>query len=111
MTAITVIVGSALLLFIIWMMLLAGRVGNNDVEKFMTERYAHRGLHGEDRPENSLAAFKAAADKGYAIELDVHLMRDGKLAVIHDASLLRTAGADVKIEELEEADLENYRLE
>lgn len=111
MTAITVIVGSALLLFIIWMMLLAGRVGNNDVEKFMTERYAHRGLHGEGRPENSLAAFKAAADKGYAIELDVHLMRDGKLAVIHDASLLRTAGADVKIEELEEADLENYRLE
>ena len=27
-------------------------------------------------------------------------MKDGKLAVIHDASLLRTAGADVYIEDL-----------
>ena len=62
-------------------------------------------------PENSMAAFRAALDGGYGIELDVHLMRDGKLAVIHDASLKRTAGADVKIEDLTEADLPNYPLE
>ena len=38
-------------------------------------------------------------------------MRDGHLAVIHDASLLRTAGADVYIEDLTAGELENYRLE
>ena len=38
-------------------------------------------------------------------------MKDGKLAVIHDASLLRTAGADVYIEDLTAGELENYRLE
>lgn len=111
MTAIAVILGSAFLLFIIWIMLLAGRVDNKATDRFMSERYAHRGLHGNGRPENSLAAFKAAADKGYAIELDVHLMRDGQLAVIHDSSLKRTAGEDVKIEALTKADLEKYNLE
>ena len=38
-------------------------------------------------------------------------MKDGTLAVIHDSSLLRTAGADVQIEELTREKLENYRLE
>ena len=58
-----------------------------------------------------MAAFKLAAANGFGAELDVHLMKDGKLAVIHDASLLRTAGADVLIEDLTAEELENYRLE
>ena len=58
-----------------------------------------------------MAAFRAALEKGYGIELDVHLMKDGNLAVIHDSSLLRTAGADVKIEDLTTEELKNYRLE
>jgi len=41
----------------------------------------------------------------------VHLLADGELAVIHDSSLIRTAGVDVKIEELTSKDLENYYLE
>lgn len=39
------------------------------------------------------------------------LMKDGHLAVIHDASLLRTAGADVLVEDLTAEELKNYRLE
>ncbi|MBO5218437.1 MAG: phosphodiesterase, partial [Clostridia bacterium] len=31
--------------------------------------YAHRGLHGGEIPENSMAAFAAACDAGYGIEL------------------------------------------
>ena len=59
-------------------------------------RYAHRGYHDKPRiPENSMAAFRRAIENGFGAELDVHLMRDGRLAVIHDASLKRTAGADV----------------
>ena len=73
--------------------------------------YAHRGLHGNGIPENSMAAFKAALDHGYGIELDVHLLADGNLAVIHDAALVRTTGADGYIEDLTTADLKNYRLE
>ena len=58
-----------------------------------------------------MAAFKRAAANGFGAELDVHLMKDGKLAVIHDASLLRTAGADVEIEDLTAEALEQYPLE
>ena len=73
--------------------------------------YAHRGLHGEGVPENSMKAFRLALEAGYGIELDIHLMRDGNLAVIHDPSLKRTAGVDVEIEDLTAEDLKNYTLE
>lgn len=76
-------------------------------------RYAHRGLHNSAKgiPENSMAAFRLAADQGYGAELDVHLTKDGRLAVIHDDSLLRTAGADVKASDLTAEELGQYRLE
>ncbi len=88
-----------------------GRRGHPQWEKLEGWAYAHRGLHGKGVPENSLKAFRLAVENGYGMELDVHLLRGGGLAVIHDASLLRTAGADVQIEELTAADLERYRLE
>ena len=75
-------------------------------------RYAHRGYHDKPQiPENSMAAFRRAIENFYGAELDVHLMADGELAVIHDASLMRTADADVFIEDLTAADLAQYRLE
>ena len=71
-------------------------------------RYAHRGYHDKPRiPENSMAAFRRAIENGYGAELDVHLMKDGRLAVIHDASLKRTAGADVLVEDLTAEELNN----
>lgn len=50
----------------------------------------HRGA--PDRaPENTLASFEAAIAIGVdAIELDVHLSRDGHLVIIHDQNLART---------------------
>lgn len=75
-------------------------------------RYAHRGYHDKPQiPENSMAAFRRAIANFYGVELDVHLLRDGNLAVIHDASLLRTAGADVLVEDLTTEELKQYRLE
>ena len=76
-------------------------------------RYAHRGLHDSEAgiPENSLAAFRRAVDHGFGAELDVHLTADGRLAVIHDGSLLRTAGADLPVWQLTAAELGGYRLE
>lgn len=88
-----------------------GRTGHKGVSALQGFAYAHRGLHSAGVPENSMAAFRAAKEKGYGIELDVHLMADGNLVVIHDSSLKRTAGVDVLIEDLTASDLENYCLE
>ena len=60
----------------------------------------HRGLPSKYR-ENTLASFKAAIDsKADGIELDIHLTKDNKLAVIHDHSTKRTTGIDKVVEEL-----------
>ena len=99
-----------LVLAALYLLSLRGRTGHPGMKKLRQFRYAHRGLHNGDRPENSMAAFRAALEHGYGIELDVHLMKDGNLAVIHDSSLKRTAGADVRIEDLTLEQLEAYRL-
>ncbi len=113
MNALITILIVLLVLFLLYLLCLRCRRGKADWAHFRQWRYAHRGLHNKEKgiPENSMAAFKRAAANGFGAELDVHLMKDGTLAVIHDASLLRTAGADVLIEDLTAADLENYRLE
>lgn len=101
-----------LVLFEIYALLLQCRNGHSGLKELRMFRYAHRGFHDKPAiPENSMAAFRRALQNYCGVELDVHLMADGKLAVIHDDSLLRTAGVDVKIEDLTAADLENYRLE
>ena len=88
-----------------------GRTDHPGLAALQGWKYAHRGLHDAEKPENSMAAFRAALENGYGIELDIHLMKDGNLAVIHDTSLKRTAGTDVKITDLTTEDLANYHLE
>ena len=96
----------------IWVILLTCRRGHSAWEVLRKYRYAHRGYHHKPTvPENSLAAFRQAVAHGWGAELDVHLMKDGNLAVIHDSSLKRTAGADVEIEDLTKEDLSRYMLE
>ncbi len=58
---------------------------------------AHRGLHSDTIPENSLTAFKAAVDMGYGIELDVRLTADCKLVVFHDRDLKRMCNIDGRL--------------
>ena len=107
------VVQGVLLFLLIWTALIRCRRGHPAWAVLGRFRYAHRGLHDRARgiPENSLSAFRRAADQGYGAELDVHLTRDGRLAVIHDDSLLRTAGADVRASQLTAAQLDAYRLE
>jgi glycerophosphoryl diester phosphodiesterase len=88
------------LLIALFVLALAGRSGHKNMDELSRWSYAHRGLHGDGIPENSLAAFKLAAWKGYGSELDVHLMQDGGLAVIHDSLLKRTTGREGRIEDL-----------
>jgi len=111
MIALYILLGIAALLFLLYVLSTRCRKGHPGLEALRGWSYAHRGLHGNGIPENSMAALRAALEGGYGIELDVHLMQDGTLAVIHDASLKRTAGADIRIEDLTLPELENYRLE
>ena len=96
-----------------WCLLLRPRVNQPGWDALGDVRYAHRGLHdlAQGRPENSMAAFRAAVEHGYGAELDVHLMADGKLAVVHDSKLTRLCGKDVHIEDLTAADLPDYPLQ
>ena len=62
---------------------------------YLKRDYAHRGLHDSSRliPENSMPAFREAVKQNLAIELDIHLTRDGKVVVFHDESLKRICNA------------------
>ena len=61
--------------------------------------FAHRGA-SRYAPENTLPAFALAAEQGAdGIELDVHLTRDGRLAVIHDETLERTTDGTGRVGE------------
>lgn len=71
---------------------------------------AHRGLHGPDVPENSLAAFAAAAQAGVGVELDVQRSRDGVPVVLHDLDLVRVAGDRVRVSDLTVTELAAVRL-
>ena len=70
----------------------------------------HRGAKGI-APENSLSGFKKAVELGIdGIELDVHLTKDGKLAVIHDMDLKRLSGLKIPIKQFTFEELKKYDI-
>jgi glycerophosphoryl diester phosphodiesterase len=69
------------------------------------EVVAHRG-ESADAPENTLASFRLAWERGDdAIELDIHLTRDVRPIVCHDADTKRTTGVAKAIKESTFAEL------
>ena len=100
------------LLCLLGLLALRCRRNGRGWEKLLGRRYAHRGYHAKPEiPENSLPAFRRALERGWGAELDVHLLRDGTLAVFHDSDLHRCTGAEGAIEELDRAALARLRLE
>ena len=81
-------------------------------EWLTAQKIAHRGLwtEGPERPENSLAAFEAAAAAGFAVELDAHLSADGEVVVVHDSELDRMTGEDLLVEDLTVAELQELLM-
>lgn len=73
---------------------------------------AHRGLHdlSKGMPENSIVAFKEAKENKTAIELDVHMLKDGSIVVFHDASLERCCGEKLFIKNLTHNKLSKLKL-
>jgi len=85
-----------------------------DYDARVTDRslrlYAHRGASAE-APENTMPSFRRALEIGVdALELDVHMTRDGHVIVSHDPSAERMAGVlarwkDVDLTEAKQWDL------
>ena len=71
---------------------------------------AHRGLHGIDAPENSLAAFGKAIEAGFPIEIDVRPIDDGTVVVFHDDKLTRMTDLNGYVCNMTKSDLEKVRL-
>lgn len=67
--------------------------------------YAHRGLHSEGVPENSLAAATAAIAAGLGIECDIQRSGDGAAMVFHDWDTERLTGVSGETGEISADDL------
>ena len=98
----------------LWLFLIAPKK-NKSMDRYKSVKYAHRGLHGAVGAdsfcaENSMTAFKRAVDRGFGIELDVHVTADGEVVVFHDATLDRVAGVSGKIKDKTLAELRELRL-
>ncbi len=72
--------------------------------------FAHRGLHGADRVENSRAAFRAAIRLGHGIELDVQAASGGEAFVFHDAELDRLTPQRGRVNDSRADDLDTIAL-
>ena len=81
-----------------------------DLEKMRGRYIAHRGYHNESAPENSIAAFKNAAEHGYIIENDIHLTKDGEIVVFHDDTTDRMCGVSGRIEDMTLSELKELSL-
>lgn len=108
MIAILIVLVALVLLYVLSTVCREGHAG---LQALRGWAYAHRGLHGDGVPENSMEAFRRALEAGYGVELDVHLLADGNLAVMHDSVLQRTTGSEGRIEDLTTELLQNYTLE
>ena len=110
MTVLYVILSVLAVVFLVYIFVLVKPNGKRAHDPVLDCEYAHRGLHSETVPENSLSAFRLAAEAGYGIELDVQLSSDGEVYVFHDYTLVRMTGEDGLLSGKTSADLETMRL-
>jgi len=76
----------------------------------MARLVAHRG-QSLFFPENTIESIQAAINCGAkAVEFDVQMTADGVPVISHDLSLLKTAGIDTKISEINYADVQKISV-
>lgn len=95
---------------VIYVFLTMPRVFDSANMDLLATDYAHRGLHTDSIPENSLAAFKNALDRSYGIELDVQISSDGEIFVFHDKSVARMCGAKKDLTSMTAEEIKQLRL-
>lgn len=108
------IILSVIIVVCAWLFLIAPGDDTN-MKKYKDVKYAHRGLHGTVGydsfcAENSMTAFARAKEKGFGIELDVRVSKDGEVVVFHDADVKRVTGAEGRVCELTLAQLRELSL-
>lgn len=81
-----------------------------DTDWLIETPYAHRGLHGAGRVENSRAAIEAAIAAGLGIEIDVQASRRGSAMVFHDDALDRLTGERGLLAQWDADELAHVRL-
>ena len=79
---------------------------------FLKEKIiAHRGIHdNNDIVENSIPAFKECLKKNVSIELDVHLLKDNEIVVIHDDNLKRLTRKKKRLKDLTYDQIKDLKL-
>lgn len=82
-----------------------------ELERLGAVPFAHRGLHGGALVENSAGAIAAAVGRGFGVELDVQLSRDGEAMVFHDYELDRLTSGRGPVAALTAAELQATRLD
>lgn len=113
MTTLKIILIVLVVLLLLYLLAIKPRMSKKrERSKFAGVYYAHRGLHNNSGqvPENSMAAFRKAVKKGYGIELDVQLSKDGVPVVFHDFTLERMCGKEGKICEYTYEELQQFNL-
>ncbi|KAI3322555.1 PLC-like phosphodiesterase [Xylariaceae sp. AK1471] len=77
--------------------------------KPVPQTIGHRGFKAA-APENTMAAFRAAAEAGVeAIETDLHLTSDGVVVLCHDETLQRCYGNKAKVRDLDWSEISQLR--
>ena len=72
-----------------------------DLSAVTARPIAHRGFFdNETVTENSLGSYEAAAERDFAIEIDVHLTSDGVPVVIHDSTVDRVTDGHGRIDSM-----------
>ncbi len=105
-----IIIGCLFVLVIGIYLFCIGTERSKEIKKYAEVRFAHRGLHSKDAAENSMTAFRLAAEGGYGIELDVRLSKDKKLVVFHDDTLERVTGKSGRVDEYTAEELSKISL-
>ena len=102
-----------LVLVLLYLLLICPALRSHPESKLCQKLYvAHRGLHDIEMgiPENSITSYKRALEHGFAIEIDIHLTKDGRVAVFHDDTLTRVCGIDRRIEDMTSQELSECKL-
>lgn len=110
LTGFAIVLAILVILFAAYVFIFTRPRKSKKIDEALITDYAHRGLHGNGIPENSLLAFEKAVENGYGIELDIQLSKDGEVMVFHDYTLLRMTGVDKKLCELTATELGQIKL-
>lgn len=113
LTVIKVSIACIAALGVLYMLAIMPRIFNRpDTTLFKKVYFAHRGLHdnASDAPENSMAAFRKAAEAGLGMELDVQVTKDGVPVIFHDFKLERICGVEGKVVNCTYEELQAYTL-